>query len=207
MRRTKEEAAITRQRLLEAALAVFSEKGYAAATLEEIAREADLTRGAIYWHFGDKAGLYNALLETYSNGAGDVMQQAALEGGSLLEILRRIFVGLLMAVEEDDKLRAVIELSLFKTGSIPELEPGRQERLEAGTTLLQTITSGMQAGIDSGDLRSDMEAIDMARAFLSFQNGAIQLYLTDPKNYPLRKQADTMAEIFLNGVIRGVIHG
>lgn len=201
MRKTKEEAAITRRRLLEAALSVFSEKGYAATTLEEIAQEADLTRGAIYWHFGDKAGLYNALLEAYSSRAGDVLQQAALEGGSLLEILRRIFVELLVAVEEDDKLRAVIELSLYKTGPVPELEPGRKERLEAGGTLLQTITGGMQAGITSGDLRSDLEAVDMARAFLSFQNGAIQLFLTDPENFPLRKQAGTMADIFLKGVV------
>ena len=201
MRKTKEEAAITRQRLLEAALAIFSQKGYAAATLEEIAQEAGLTRGAIYWHFGDKAGLYTALLETYSSRAGDVLQQAALEGGSLLEILRRIFVELLVAIDEDDKLRAVIELSLFKTGSVPELEPGRQERLEAGVALLQTVTAGMQTGINAGDLRSDMEAVDMARAFLSFQNGAIQLFLTDPESFPLRKQADTMAEIFLNGIV------
>ncbi len=203
MRKTKEEAAITRQRLLQAALSVFSEKGYAAATLEEIAQEAELTRGAIYWHFGDKAGLYNALLAAYSSRAGDVLQQAALEGGSLLEILKRIFVQLLSAVEEDDKLRAVIEISLFKTGSAPELEPGRQERLEAGVTLLNTITGGMQDGISAGDLRSDLEAVDMARAFLSFQNGAIQLFLTDPKTFPLRKQADTMADIFLNGIIAG----
>jgi TetR/AcrR family acrAB operon transcriptional repressor len=203
VRKTKEEAAITRQRILEAALAVFSEKGYAAATLEEIAQEAELTRGAIYWHFGDKAGLYNALLEAYSSRAGDILQRAALEGGSLLEILKRIFVQLLLAVEEDDKLRAVIEISLFKTGSAPELEPGRQERLEAGIALLNTITGGMQGGISAGDLRSDLEAVDMARAFLSFQNGAIQLFLTDPKSFPLGKQADTMAEIFLNGIVAG----
>lgn len=201
MRRTKEEAAITRRRLLEAALSVFSEKGYAAATLEEIAQEAGLTRGAIYWHFGDKAGLYNALLETYSGRASNVIQQAALEGGSLLEILRRIFVQLLLAIEEDDKLRAVIEISLFKTSTAPELEPGRQERLEAGATLLQTITAGMQDGINASDLRSDLEAIDMARAFLAFQNGAIQMYLIDPKTFPLRQQAETLAEIFLKGIV------
>ncbi|HEU5383170.1 MAG TPA: TetR family transcriptional regulator, partial [Ktedonobacteraceae bacterium] len=62
MRRTKEEAAITRERLLEAALECFHSKGYSATTLDDIARRAEITRGAIQWHFGSKADLYNTLL-------------------------------------------------------------------------------------------------------------------------------------------------
>lgn len=45
MRRTKEEAAITRQNILKAALILFSEKGYATTTLAEIAQSAQVTRG------------------------------------------------------------------------------------------------------------------------------------------------------------------
>ena len=63
MRRTKEDAALTRETVLDAALAVFSRQGYAATTLDHIAQEAGVTRGAIYWHFGGKAELYNALVE------------------------------------------------------------------------------------------------------------------------------------------------
>ena len=66
MRKTKEEAAITREQLLKKALAVFSKKGYSATTLQDIASEADVTRGAIYWHFGSKAKLYNTLIREYS---------------------------------------------------------------------------------------------------------------------------------------------
>ena len=54
MRKTKEEAALTRKRLLEAAVRVFSEKGFTASKLSEIADKAGVTRGAIYWHFGNK---------------------------------------------------------------------------------------------------------------------------------------------------------
>ncbi len=49
MRRTKEEAAITREHLLEAALLCFRTKGYASTTLDDIARQAGATRGAIHW--------------------------------------------------------------------------------------------------------------------------------------------------------------
>ena len=62
MRRTKEEAAQTRQDLLAAALTIFSQKGYEAARLEDIAEMAGVTRGAIYFHFGNKAGLFMALV-------------------------------------------------------------------------------------------------------------------------------------------------
>ena len=62
MRRTKEEAAVTRATLLKAALAVFSSKGYDATTLDDIASAAKVTRGAIYWHFKSKADLYNTLI-------------------------------------------------------------------------------------------------------------------------------------------------
>ena len=128
MRRTKEEAAITREQLLKKALAVFSKKGYAATTLEDIAREAEVTRGAIYWHFGSKAELYNTLIREYSDRGSTIMQEAAAEGGTLLDILRRIFVQQLQAIEEDPALRALMELQLFKTGLVPELEEGRKQQ-------------------------------------------------------------------------------
>ena len=54
MRRTKEDAEATRLSLIRAAGRIFSEQGFTAARLSEIAREADVTRGAIYWHFGNK---------------------------------------------------------------------------------------------------------------------------------------------------------
>ncbi|MFD2238744.1 TetR family transcriptional regulator [Aureimonas populi] len=63
MRRTKSAALETREALLDAAEAVFHEKGVSAATLNDIARAACLTRGAIYWHFADKAALFEAMQE------------------------------------------------------------------------------------------------------------------------------------------------
>ena len=108
MRRTKEEAEVTRQLLLKKALTVFSKKGYAATTLEDIAREAEVTRGAIYWHFGSKAELYNTLVREYSDRGNAIVQQAASEGGTLIEILRRVFIRQLQAIEDDHDLRAVV---------------------------------------------------------------------------------------------------
>jgi TetR/AcrR family acrAB operon transcriptional repressor len=61
-RKCKEEANKTYGLLLDAAEQVFSQKGYANATFHEIAEQAGLTRGAIYWHFSDKYQLLGAVL-------------------------------------------------------------------------------------------------------------------------------------------------
>ena len=200
MRRTKEEAAITREHLLKKALAVFSKKGYSAATLQDIASEADMTRGAIYWHFGSKAELYNTLIKEYADRGGQIVQQAAAEGGSLLDILRRVFVRQLETIEKDRELRALIELYLFKTGPVPELEAGRQQQIESSHALIEMLTGIMEQGIQAGILRSDVKAPDMARAYLAFQNGLIQQWISAPDQYSLAAKADSFADILMAGI-------
>ncbi len=200
MRKTKEEAEKTRQDLLKAALSVFSQKGYTAATLEDVAKEAGVTRGAIYWHFGSKAELYTALLEEYSARGSEIVQAAAEEGGSMVEILHRIFVRLLTAVENDPALRAVMEINLFKTEYSPELSDTLSKQVENGRILLAGISQAMQQGIAAGELRSDMEAEDLARAFIAFQNGILHLWLIDPIAFDLGERAPKMAEILIQGL-------
>lgn len=62
MKRSKEDAAITREKLLSAAYRLFSTKGFENTTLADVACEAGLTRGAVYWHFQDKNDLLNQLV-------------------------------------------------------------------------------------------------------------------------------------------------
>jgi AcrR family transcriptional regulator len=62
-RRTAALAAQTREALLDSALVVFAERGFAAAQLEDIARRAEVTRGALYHHFTGKADLFQATLD------------------------------------------------------------------------------------------------------------------------------------------------
>jgi len=200
MRRTKEEAAITREQLLKKALAVFSRKGYQATTLQDIAQEAGLTRGAIYWHFGSKAELYNTLVREYADRGNSIIQRAVAEGGSLIDILRRVFVRQLQVVEDDPEMRALMELYLFKTGLIPELEQGRQQRAESTIELIAMLSEIMQQGIDAGILRSDIESINLARSYLALQNGLIQLWLTQPDQFSLKANAENFADILIAGI-------
>jgi TetR/AcrR family acrAB operon transcriptional repressor len=62
-RKTKEEAEKTRKDIIHSARKVFHQCGVSRSTLEKIAKEAGVTRGAIYWHFQDKAELFFAMRE------------------------------------------------------------------------------------------------------------------------------------------------
>ncbi|WP_327163297.1 TetR family transcriptional regulator [Pseudomonas plecoglossicida] len=53
-RKTSAEAEETRQRIIDAAVEVFAAQGVPDATLDQIARMAGVTRGAVYWHFNGK---------------------------------------------------------------------------------------------------------------------------------------------------------
>src|SRR5215472_4035768 len=101
MKRTKEEALITREQVLQAALRVFRRKGYAATTLEEIAQEAGFTRGAIYSHFEGKAQLYQLLIQQGFLRLNEAFEAAFDDSGTIEERLRSLFTRPLAFLEED----------------------------------------------------------------------------------------------------------
>src|SRR4030067_1321008 len=131
MRRTKAQACKTRSKILRAALTEFSTRGYSATRLEFVARRAGVTRGAIYWHFPGKIGLYQALLETYSARSDEVVAKAVVEGGSLREIVRRVMVRLLETIEKDPALRQGMELFFFKSERPAEVQRLERRRVQA----------------------------------------------------------------------------
>jgi TetR/AcrR family acrAB operon transcriptional repressor len=200
MRRTKEEAELTRATVLKAALSVFSAKGYAAATLDDIATAAKVTRGAIYWHFKGKADLYDTLIRELSDRGQSLARDAAAEGGSLLEVLRLTFVRACALIEDDEDARAVMELGLFKTAQTKELAAGRSRQLKAGLKSLKSLADTMARGIDQGVLRDDIDPADMARTFIAFQNGVTQLWLLAPTSFSLKASAPAFADVLISGL-------
>lgn len=82
-RRTQaDRRAATRAALLAAARREFVEHGYAAAVTEAVVRRAGVTRGALYYHFPDKAALLEAVVELVAAEIGDAILAAAMQAGS-----------------------------------------------------------------------------------------------------------------------------
>ncbi len=201
MRRTKEEAEQTKQDLLDAALAEFSEKGYQAARLQDIARRAGTTRGAIYHHFENKADLYQKLVESAANQGNVAVQTAVAGGGSFADICRRILVMTMQMLADDPQFRQITALSLFKTGVAPELAAIEAERLQNAEAAVQGIAAYMEYGIAGGEARSDLTPAVLARAFLALQNGLAWLWLANGEFFSLKEEAGAYADILLHGIL------
>lgn len=92
-RMTREEKrAVTRARLLEAGGAVFAERGFYGASVEEIAERAGFTRGAFYSNFESKADLFLAILDSHIERDTTALEEAlgdATQPNAFLSVLQR----------------------------------------------------------------------------------------------------------------------
>ena len=103
------------QRLLDAAERVFRERGVAHASLAEVAAAAGVTRGAVYWHFRDKADLFEALcervqlpMEAMLASAGEIRQKDPLGA------LRALAVNGLVRLATNARTQAVFDVIFHK---------------------------------------------------------------------------------------------
>ena len=201
MRRTKEEAEITKQNLLAAGLEVFSRKGYKATRVEDIARQANVTTGAIYHHFGGKSALYIALVEKSSTKSNRLAQQIVEEGGTPATILRRLLVHLFEFAEEDQEYRAVIELFLNKTELSPELSIITEQARKGRRQLAQFFSNLIRKGIEAGEFRPDVSSEDAALTLVGFMNGMGLIWVQDPEHFSIKERAENLVDSFLSGIL------
>lgn len=202
MRRTKEDAALTRAQLLEAALQCFSEKGYVGTTLDDIAQRAGTTRGAIHWHFGNKAQLFNALIREHYARASTIFQAAFAPGDSPLQQLRRFLIRWITYAEENSDFRAILELVSFKTELAPELAEGMQEKVQGMRATREWLAALVQRCIDAHEMRPEVDPQTVAVAALGMANGITSLWLMDPASIALKGVAQESVDLFLLGLTR-----
>lgn len=81
--RREESSEATRRGLVDAARALFSKKGYAETSTEEIVRAGRVTRGALYHHFTGKRDLFRAVLEEVNGGVSESIAGRALQEGDV----------------------------------------------------------------------------------------------------------------------------
>ena len=201
MRKTKEEALVTREQVLRAALRVFSSQGYAASTLEGIAQEAGVTRGAVYGHFAGKAEVYQTLMQEYFARIGERLMAVFSEGGRAQDILRRFIVRSLTLVEDDEVYQEVIELTLLKADPGIDQASDIQKKQLGTQALLHQLEQVLQAGVEAGEVRAGQDLQNVARSLVALVNGAILLWFQSDQTFALKNFARTLADTALNGVL------
>ena len=138
----------TREVLLNAAILVFAERGFAGARVDEIAARAGVNKALIYAYYGDKKGLYRAVLASRVAEFTDpvISETMAKEAGprrALEEVIRRYFRALI----KDRPFARVLAWELLSHG-----REGRELILESSGPLLQLISELVRRGSESGKL-------------------------------------------------------
>jgi AcrR family transcriptional regulator len=138
----------TKSKVMDAALRVFAERGYAAASVRDIAALAGVTKPVVYYYFGSKAGLYQALLDQCLDTSMEALKEAS-QGLTLREQLVRFISTMLTQAQcNTDRVRVVVQTYSTAPGQLPEGITFR-DRLYNRFDWLRGL---MQAGIDSGQL-------------------------------------------------------
>lgn len=138
--------------ILQAALACFAEKGFAATRMDDVAARAGITKGTIYLYFRSKAALFKALArQAIGTRLGEVAHELARFEGSSAEQLRMVLamVGHFARTSDGVELPKIM---LAEAGRFPELaEFWRREIIDQGLGLFQSI---IERGIARGEFRA-----------------------------------------------------
>ena len=199
VRRTKEEAQETRSQILEAAEKAFYDRGVARTTLADIATLAGVTRGAIYWHFSNKADLVQAMLDTLHEPL-DEMAKASESEDELdpLGCMRKLLIHLFHQVALDPKTRRINEILFHKCEFTDEMCDLRQQRRAVSLDCNVRIALALSNAVNRGQLP---ENLDMARAAISLHayiDGILYQWLLAPDSFELHIDAERLVDTGLD---------
>lgn len=200
-RRTKEEAAITREQLLDAAERVFRERGVAASSLAEVASAAGVTRGAVYWHFRDKADLFAAMCERATLPLETMLEDAgAAVHADPLATLRTLTLSALTRLARDPRTQAVFEVMFLRSEQADELASiGERKRRERRRCLIQ-VGRVLEQAVGKGQLPSDTDTALATQALHSYIGGIMHEWVLDPAAYDLASAAPALIDVVLAGL-------
>lgn len=138
--------------ILDAALKVFAEKGFAGARMEDIAKRAGVTKGTIYLYFENKEGVFKTLVRD-SIGAtlAGVTANARDFQGSARELLRFALNAMAHLLTASDRV-VLPKIIIAESGNFPELARFyREEIIDKGLALMSGVIA---RGIEQGEFRN-----------------------------------------------------
>jgi TetR/AcrR family transcriptional regulator, acrAB operon repressor len=201
VRRTKDEALETRHRILNVAERVFSERGVTRTSLADIAKAAGVTRGAVYWHFADKADLFCSMVarvtmpmessacQVHHGGAADPMAS-----------IREMMTGILRRTSEDPQARRVFHIVYHKCEHVDEMEPVWLRFNEMRAGCLKQLEEGLRAAMAQGQLSRTLNARQAALGLRALLDGLVSNWVMNPDNRSPEYDADGLVDLFLNAL-------
>jgi TetR/AcrR family acrAB operon transcriptional repressor len=202
-RRTKEEAAATRDNILDAAEKLFVEQGVSRTTLQHIASAAGVTRGAIYWHFDDKGALFNAMMERATlplEAELQVLDES--ESTDPLSDLREYVLAVLRRTVEDPGARRVFEIATLKVEFVDEMDAVRSRRQHGLSQWMARAERRIKLAVDRG-LIGKVEPATVALAMWTMIDGLIRNWMFAPQSFDLLQLGRCVIDPYMEGLRAG----
>ncbi|MBK8162293.1 MAG: TetR family transcriptional regulator [Gammaproteobacteria bacterium] len=196
VRKTKAETEQTRLEIIAAARRVFAGRGVSRTTLADIAKEAGVSRGAIYWHFKNKPDLFFAMMEQVSLPLVDLIEEnlPAQNPGDPLRSIRASMVEILRLLKDDDIARTTFEIVNSKCEYVDEFSRLDTRVTKTGCAYIQKLTRAYEDAQQKGLLRTGADPAQYALDSYLFMKGLINLWLADADGSIIRDKAAALID-------------
>lgn len=202
-RKSKSDALVTRNNLLDAAERLFHAKGVSRTSLQDIATEAGTTRGAIYWHFQDKGDLFNAMMDRVTLPIEDTLRETANDvagGTSGLQSLCQHMLDAIGKIEHDAQARRVFDIATRKIEYVEELSAVVQRRAHAIADMVAWTQTVIEREARSRQHVLPMPAHVAALGLHLQMESLIAHWLSDPTGFDLGATAAALISNQLRGL-------
>jgi AcrR family transcriptional regulator len=177
VRRTKSESEETRQRILDAAEAVFLDIGVSRASLDRIATEARVTRGAIYWHFANKEELFSAMLDRVHGLHEAVLARSFLNEADPLKGVLDWALDVIQLFAAEEHTRRVYRIIVTRCEYVGEMQDALAWQCDLHDRMEVNFVQAFEAAAAAGQLAPDWSAKSAATTLECFMSGMLDNWL------------------------------
>jgi len=183
------------QRILDAAVAVFAEKGFFTSRIADIADRADVADGTVYLYFKSKEEILMTAINTAFDGFMSLARTELKKLADPAERLRRLAFLHLDAMGSNRNLAVVFQMELRQSTRFLS-EFSHHHMIEYLQLVRDAITEGQQRGI----FRPEMSDKYAANCFFGALDEMVTSWVLSGNEFPLSHAADVVVDIFLNGM-------
>ncbi len=200
-RRTKEEALVTRDQILDAAERVFQRRGVSRTSLQEIALDAGLTRGAIYWHFQNKADVFDAMMQRVTLPmVANLNSQPEAEAADPLLHLRRNVATAFHQTVHDQQVRRVFEIASHKVEYVDELQALRERHIAERDQCLSDLHRLLALALQRELLAPGTPVHAVTIGLHALIDGLMHNWLLNPQSFDLEAVGERALDAYLAGL-------
>lgn len=204
-RRTKEEALETRKSIIDAAVRVFARQGVANASLTDIAQEAGVTRGAIYWHFANKADLLNSLWVQVQEFYAPLTEASeSMDEPDPLGKLQQLYISFFAGMVEDPLQRQLFRILFDEGDRSKDTEAIRQSHRQLRSERYQGLQVVLTNAIGRGQIPPGFDVRMGTVTIFSMIHGLIANWVMNPELVDIKEHGPKVVKMIFHMFRSGV---